>query len=127
MFWVVIPPIIRRAYNCIYSIWYLSHHYCYLPLSWKSWNLFECAVGGIRHPQHTQTCILLDIYWNILTMHGPINVKSPNNTSKWQMGFNSACKGFIFLVAVVLVVVVVVVNSFQLTVSWHAKSSSTGP
>jgi len=36
---------------------------------------------------------LLDRYWNILTMHGPINVKSPNNTSKWQMGFNSAFKG----------------------------------
>jgi hypothetical protein len=36
---------------------------------------------------------LLDIYWNMLTMHGPINVKSPNNTSKWQMGFNSAFKG----------------------------------
>jgi hypothetical protein len=26
-------------------------------------------------------------------MHGPLNVKSPNNTSKWQMGFNSAFKG----------------------------------
>jgi hypothetical protein len=26
-------------------------------------------------------------------MRGPINVKSPNNTSKWQMGFNSAFKG----------------------------------
>jgi hypothetical protein len=26
-------------------------------------------------------------------MHGPINVKSPNNTSKWRMGFNSAFKG----------------------------------
>jgi len=23
-------------------------------------------------------------------MHGPINVKSPNNISEWQMGFNSA-------------------------------------
>jgi hypothetical protein len=33
------------------------------------------------------------MYWNILTMHGPINVKFPNNTSKWQMGFNSAFKG----------------------------------
>jgi hypothetical protein len=40
---------------------------------------------------------LLDIYWNILTMHGPINVKSPNNTSKWQMGFNSAFKGLIHI------------------------------
>jgi hypothetical protein len=28
-------------------------------------------------------------------MHGPINVKSSNNTSKWQMGFNSAFKGLI--------------------------------
>ena len=28
-------------------------------------------------------------------MHGPINFKSPNNISKWQMGFNSAFKGLI--------------------------------
>jgi hypothetical protein len=35
----------------------------------------------------------MDIYWNIFTMHGPINVKSPNNASKWQMGFNSTFKG----------------------------------
>jgi hypothetical protein len=26
-------------------------------------------------------------------MHGPIKVKSPNNTRKWQMGFNSTFKG----------------------------------
>jgi hypothetical protein len=37
--------------------------------------------------------MLLNIYWNILTMHVPIKVKSPNNISKWQMGFNSAFKG----------------------------------
>ena len=55
MFRVVPPPIIRRANNCVYSIWYLSHRYCYLPLTSKSWNRFECAVGGVRHPQHTQT------------------------------------------------------------------------
>jgi hypothetical protein len=30
-------------------------------------------------------------------MHGPTNVKSPNNISKWQMGFNSAFKGLIKL------------------------------
>jgi hypothetical protein len=48
MFRVVLPPIIRSAYNCIDSIWYFSHRYCYLPLSWKSWNRFECAVGGVR-------------------------------------------------------------------------------
>jgi hypothetical protein len=28
-------------------------------------------------------------------MHVLINVKSPNNISKWQMGFNSAFKGLI--------------------------------
>jgi hypothetical protein len=33
MFRVVLPPIIRSAYNCIYSIWYFSHRYCYLTLS----------------------------------------------------------------------------------------------
>jgi hypothetical protein len=45
-------PIIRSADYCIYSICYLSHCYCCLPLSWKSWNWFECAVGGVRQPQH---------------------------------------------------------------------------
>jgi hypothetical protein len=34
---------------------------------------------------------------DILTMHLPINFKSPNNISKWQMGFNSAFKGVIQL------------------------------
>jgi hypothetical protein len=29
--------------------------YCCLLLWWKSWNRFECVVGGLRHPQHTQT------------------------------------------------------------------------
>jgi hypothetical protein len=53
MFRFVLPPIIRSAYNCIYSIWYLSHRYCYLPLSWKRWNRFECAVGGVR-PKHVE-------------------------------------------------------------------------
>jgi hypothetical protein len=28
MFRVVPPPIIRSAYNLIYSIWYLPHRYC---------------------------------------------------------------------------------------------------
>jgi len=30
-------------------------------------------------------------------MHVPINVKSSNNISEWQMGFNSAFKGLITL------------------------------
>jgi len=55
MFQVVPPPITRSVNDHIYSTWYLSQRYCYLPLSWKSWNWFECAVGGVHHPQHTQT------------------------------------------------------------------------
>jgi len=38
------PPVVRSTNNCIYSIWYLSHRFFYLLLSWKSWNWFECAV-----------------------------------------------------------------------------------
>ena len=45
MFWVVSPPTIRSTYNCIYSIWYLSHRYCYLPLLWNCWCWIECGVG----------------------------------------------------------------------------------
>jgi len=63
MFRVVPSPIIRSANNCIYSIWYLLHRYCYLPLSWKSWNWFECAVGGVRHPQHTSASTLINTSW----------------------------------------------------------------
>jgi hypothetical protein len=63
---------------------YLQHLVFVTPL------LLSAAIVEELEP----VCILLDIYWNILTMHGPINVKSPNNISKWQMGFNSAFKGF---------------------------------
>jgi hypothetical protein len=34
---------------------------------------------------------------DILTMHLPINVKSPNNITNWQMRFNSAFKGLIIV------------------------------
>jgi hypothetical protein len=52
MFRVVPPQIIRSANNCIYSIWYLSHRYYYLPLSWKSWKRFECGVDGARNDSY---------------------------------------------------------------------------
>jgi len=38
MFRAVPPPIVRSAYNFIYSIWYLSYRYCYLPLAAGSNN-----------------------------------------------------------------------------------------
>jgi hypothetical protein len=45
----------QERIKCIYSSWYLSHRYCYLPLSWKSWDWFECAVGGVRGYTAPQT------------------------------------------------------------------------
>jgi hypothetical protein len=64
MFRVVLPSIIRSTYNCIYSISYLSHRYCYLPLWWKIavtlWKIPDtvdtvvCAPddGWKYHPKH---------------------------------------------------------------------------
>ena len=50
MFLVVPPPIIRSAYNCIYSIWYLPHHYCHLSLLWRSWKKVPTPpTSGICH------------------------------------------------------------------------------
>jgi hypothetical protein len=44
VFRVVFPPIIRSAYNCIYSIWYLSHRYCYLHLvGYIYWNTIRSS------------------------------------------------------------------------------------
>jgi len=65
MFPMVPPPIIRSANSCIYSIWYLSHRYCYLPLSWKNWNWFECAVGGV-HPQRLRERIVTVVIINFV-------------------------------------------------------------
>jgi hypothetical protein len=52
MFRVVLPPIIRSANNCMYSIWHLSHRYCYLPLAAGSSN----GVTNIRwyHPKRVE-------------------------------------------------------------------------
>src|SRR5215475_13202567 len=76
MFRVVLPIFIRRAYNCIYSIWYLSHRYCYLPLSWKSWNWFERAVGGVRHVRvgrwPTRTWLILTCFLPIVKAFKPV-------------------------------------------------------
>ena len=99
MFRVVSPPITRSTHNCIYSIWYLSNRYCYLPLLRKSWNWFECGVGNVlicfgAVADRTKTDTTQNMYssfleinklcnvascWKyikrILTMHGPLNVK----------------------------------------------------
>ena len=65
MFRVEPSPIIRGVNNCIYSIWYLSRRYCYLPLSWKSWNWVECAVAGEQFPDKIN-CVMLHLVGYIL-------------------------------------------------------------
>jgi len=66
MFRVVPPPIVWSAYNCIYSIWYLSHRYCYLPhqrqVAVTVWQIPDavdtvvCAPddGWRYHPKHAE-------------------------------------------------------------------------
>jgi len=51
VFLVLLPPIIRNAHNCIYSIWYLSHRYCYLPL------LRQVAVNVWQLPDAVDTVV----------------------------------------------------------------------
>jgi hypothetical protein len=52
MFRVLFLPIIRSAYNCIYSIWCLSDRYCYLPLSRQvavtAWQIPDAVQSFMR-------------------------------------------------------------------------------
>jgi len=79
MFRVVPPPIIKSVNNCTYSIWYLLYRYCYLPLSWNSWNAVAvstvvCAPddGWRYHPKHVEqfpdkiNCVTLHLVRYIL-------------------------------------------------------------
>ena len=62
MFRVVSPSIIRSTYNCIYSIWHLSNRYCYLPLSWKSWNYKQFQLFHDIVNMSLRACLL---YFNL--------------------------------------------------------------
>ena len=59
----VSPPIIRSTHKSIYSIWYLSKLYCYLPLWYMSYSLR--AVSGrsvlILLASRQQTCMTYTI------------------------------------------------------------------
>ena len=68
MFRGIPPPIVRSANNCIYSILYLAHRYCYLPLSWKSWNCFECAISHSNQFQLFECAIA----WIFRTFEGVV-------------------------------------------------------
>jgi hypothetical protein len=56
MFQVVFPPIIRSTSTFIYSVWYLSHRYCYLPLSWKSSISSKIGAGCSNGVTNTRCC-----------------------------------------------------------------------
>ena len=56
MFWMVTPSIIRSANKCIYSIWYLSHRYCYLQCVTNAVDTVVCAPddGWRYQPKHVE-------------------------------------------------------------------------
>ena len=55
----------QERIQCIYSIWYLSHRYCYLPLSWKSFNSSTIALTVWQIPDAVDTivCAPDDRWW----------------------------------------------------------------
>ena len=69
----------------------LVNRYCYLPLLWESWNWPECGVGivPICFPEINKLCNVASrwkyIKRNILTMHGPLNVKCQLVVCKQRM------------------------------------------
>jgi hypothetical protein len=63
MFRVVTPPIIRSAYNCIYSIWYLSHRYRYLRCRGRVGTGFVEELEQIPDAVDTVVCAFGDGWW----------------------------------------------------------------
>jgi len=66
MFQVVPPPIIRSAKNCIYSVWYFSDRYCYLPLSTiaaGSSNIYDVQTmnKGKAFPVHATNVYVVEV------------------------------------------------------------------
>jgi len=55
MFRALLLPIFRSTKQLLLQHLVIVTPYCCPLLSWKRWNWFECVVGGVRHPQHTQT------------------------------------------------------------------------
>jgi len=90
MFRAVPPSIIRRAYNCIYSIWYLSHRYCYLPLTLHSSLYPETAlhVSGGTSTHHQER---IQLYLQHLVFVTPLLLPAANVTQFIVSGNCSTC------------------------------------
>jgi hypothetical protein len=112
MFRVVPPPIIRSAYKYIYSIWYLSDSYCYLPrqrqIAVTVWQIpddvdtvvYAPDYGWRYHPKHVEqfpdkiNCVTLHLVGYILEtlmMHGSINFKFQILTSITLKHIHTVC------------------------------------
>ena len=74
MFRVVPPSTIKSTNNCIYSIWYLSHRYCYLQCVTNAVDKVVCAPDDEwrYHPKHVEqfpdkiNCVTLHLVGYIL-------------------------------------------------------------
>ena len=73
MFRVVLPPIIRSAYNCIYSIWYLSDPYCYPPLQLHT-----------HTHTHTHTHIYIEYVYIYIYIYICERISTDLNLVTWQ-------------------------------------------
>jgi hypothetical protein len=93
MFRLVPPPIIRSANNCIYSIWYLSLRYCYLPLTLHSSFYLETALrvsrGNSTHHQER-----IQLYIQHLVFVTPLLLPAANVTQFILSGNCSTCFGW---------------------------------
>jgi len=81
MFQVVPPPIIRSTYNCTYSIWYLSHHYCYLLLLWKSSTLAAGSSNGLTNTRCCRYSCMRSWWWVVV----------PPETCRQVSRYNKLC------------------------------------
>ena len=70
MFRVVTPPIIRRTYNCNYTIWHWSNRLCYLPLWWRISNfctIAESSRDGLTSDRCCNYSYMRSWWWVELT------------------------------------------------------------
>ena len=83
----------------LYTLFSTSKCLINLPIAIAHWeNMMHYGAGKIRLLV-TETIFLISgmILWLTLNLLTTTIVAPPSNASKWQMGFNSAFKGLIFI------------------------------
>jgi hypothetical protein len=58
---IQLPVTVCRWVGCIFQLWSVTTIAIATVVTEQGWNRFECAVGGVRHPQHTQTSFYLSL------------------------------------------------------------------